>query len=433
MGLNDIVMALAIIIKTFATERFMRVFFEKRRTANVIFIITYVVYAIAYFVFQFNLHFWESALSPFSPYAMSVIVQLPLLFIITLNYNASILKRVVASVYVHIIFGAISVVIFNFVTPFIPNFDYNSSHIFIYFIPAVLFYFAMIVFYKYFKYVRKADYDFPAFLGLTLVMAATAIARGLYLTDSMSRLTMALTNTALLPISTFLVFYLYNALSKAHEEKLKTALHLQEREYYFTQSQLMQESVKKVRSIRHDMNFHLAAIKDFAVDNKVIADYIDGLIGNIDESEVYSSTGNIAFDSIINFKLKNAAEDNIKLDLSLFIPPVVNIEIADIVIILGNLLDNALTAVAQAPDKIIKLDIEFNKSNLFIKIDNTFDGNVKYAEGEEKHIVTLKSGEEHGHGLSNIRKSVEKYNGHINITHDNNIFSAGVLLYVDAV
>ncbi|MCL2621356.1 MAG: hypothetical protein FWD97_10530 [Defluviitaleaceae bacterium] len=63
------------------------------------------------------------------------------------------------------------------------------------------------------------------------------------------------------------------------------------------------------------------------------------MIGNIDEGEVYSSTGNIAFDSIINFKLKNAAEDNIKLDLSLFIPPSINIEIADIVIVLGNLLD----------------------------------------------------------------------------------------------
>ena len=428
--MNDIVMALAIIIRIFAVERFMRVFFEERRTSKIVFIVVCAVYVIV----LFSVYFWDlSALSPFSAYAMNVTVRLPILFIITLNYNASMLKRVVASVYCHITLEAITTVIGNFIIPIIPIFDCISSQLPMAFISAVLFYFAAIIFYKYFKYVRKADYDFPAYLSLTLVMAASTITNGFYNTGTVSFLTRALIATVLLAVSTFLVFYLYNALSKAHEEKLKTTLHMQEREYYFTQSQLMQESVKKVRSIRHDMNFHLAAIKDFAKDNKVITDYIDGLIGSIDESEVYSSTGNIAFDSIINFKLKNAAEDNIKPDLSLFIPPVVNIEIADIVIILGNLLDNALTAVAKLEDKVIKLDIEFSKGNLFIKIDNTFDGNVKYAEGEEKRIVTLKSGEEHGHGLSNARKSVEKYNGHIDITHDNNVFSVGVLLYVEGV
>jgi len=430
MGLSDFVMAVSIIIRIFAVERFMRVFFEERRTSKIVFIISCAIYVTV----LFSVYFWDlSALSPLSAYAMTVTVRLPILFIITLNYNASMLKRVVASVYGHITIEAITTVIGNLTIHHFLSFGVVSRSVTMSFVSAVLFYFVAIFFYKYFKYVRKTKYDFPAYLSLTLVMAASTITHGFYFTGTISRLTSTLIVTVLLAASTFLVFYLYNALSKAHEEKLKTALHIQEREYYFTQSRLMQESVKKVRAIRHDMNFHLAVIKDFAVDNKVIIDYIDSLIGNIDESEVYSSTGNIAFDSIINFKLKNAAEDNIRMNLSLFVPPVVNIEIADIVIILGNLLDNALSAVAKVEDKIIKLDIEFNKSNLFIKIDNTFDGNVKYAEGEENHIVTLKSGEEHGHGLSNIRKSVEKYNGHINITHDNNVFSVGVLLYVKDV
>ena len=197
----------------------------------------------------------------------------------------------------------------------------------------------------------------------------------------------------------------------------------------------MQESVKKVRSIRHDMNFHLATLKDFSINNKEATDYINSLLGDISDSEVYSSAGNIAFDSIINFKLKTAKDDNIKLDLSLFIPPVLNIEIADIVTILGNLLDNALDAVAKIEDKMIKLDIEFSKSCLFIMIENSFGGTIKYAKGKskkEKCIATLKSEGEHGYGLDNIQKSVEKYNGYIDIAHCDNIFSVGIVLYVDS-
>ena len=51
-------------------------------------------------------------------------------------------------------------------------------------------------------------------------------------------------------------------------------------------------------------------------------------------------------------------------------------------------------------------------------------------ESLESNIVTRKNGKDHGLGLKNVRKSVEKYNGHIDISHNENAFSAGVLLYM---
>ena len=50
-----------------------------------------------------------------------------------------------------------------------------------------------------------------------------------------------------------------------------------------------------------------------------------------------------------------------------------------------------------------------------------------------KNIVSRKNGKEHGYGLKNIHKSVEKYNGHMDISYEGNIFSVGILLYVDDV
>lgn len=122
-------------------------------------------------------------------------------------------------------------------------------------------------------------------------------------------------------------------------------------------------------------------------------------------------------------------------NMRLLIPPALNVDIADSVTIIGNLLGNALDAIAKVKNKEIKLDIEFNKSVLFIKIENPFDGRVKYADGnagEETHIVSLKDGDGHGHGLKNIRRSVEKYNGYVKINYADNVFSVGILLHVDA-
>jgi sensor histidine kinase regulating citrate/malate metabolism len=110
----------------------------------------------------------------------------------------------------------------------------------------------------------------------------------------------------------------------------------------------------------------------------------------------------------------------------LLIPVILNIETADIVTILGNLLDNAVDVVAKTENKMINLDIEYNRGSLFIQINNTFDSVVKY---DNEHIVTLKDSDEHGYGLKNIKRSVEKYNGYVDISHKENIFSVAIILY----
>jgi sensor histidine kinase regulating citrate/malate metabolism len=229
----------------------------------------------------------------------------------------------------------------------------------------------------------------------------------------------------------FLIFYLYDTLSVAYENKLKSALHAQEKEYYFTQCQLMQESVEQMKAFRHDIKLHLTTIKDYTANNQVneATEYLNALFGDLGSNELYSETGNIAFDSIINFKFKNIKSADIKPDLKISIPPALNVEAVDIVTILGNLLDNALDAVAKVEEKVLKLDISFDKGGLFIKLENSFDGEVKYSK--EQQILTSKNEDGHGYGLKNIRQSVEKYNGYMKLTHNGNNFCSVVFLYVD--
>ena len=418
-------------------ERLMGVFFEKRSTSLKIMIGSYLL---LFLFFSFEVFFmiidFRLVAGIFTIIAALAHLGIPL------NYESSILKRFVAAVwsylFIQMVQGAFIVAMGIFQNATV----YLNSNTALLILASGVFTYAITCFFRKFKNIKTITMKSPAsWISLLIIPVFTlilwAIPLEFNLITYLPQFLVVVMSVMAIAINIF-SFYFLNTISKAYEEKLKSALHAQEKEYYFAQCLLMQESVDKVKSIHHDMKLHLATARDFTASNKAdeATNYINGLLGDISEVENYSDTGNIAFDSIINFKLKNAVNDNIKLDVNVSIPPALNIEVVDVVTILGNLLDNAFDAVANVEDKRIKLTIESEKGNLFITVENTFDGVIKHAkskdkDGAEKVIATRKDGSEHGYGLKNIRKSVEKYNGHMDITHEENIFTVGILLYVD--
>ena len=409
-----------------AIERIMGVFFDKRRTSFTVLALS----LLSYFVLT-SLAFllWNIPM-------VNLTVNLVTFFIITLNYESTIRKRLVA---VFGTFAILSTVDFLIALSSgvyqVDVFDTSGmENIFGFIILGATNYILALLLRK-FKNIRKNAMNSTMFLIFySVVLALTMVFLLFVVIPYLSPSAAIIAIIALLGVNIFM-YYIHDILSATYEEKLKSELHSQEKEYYFAQCQLMQESVERVKTIRHDMKLHLVTAADYNASGKVdeLADYLQGLLGDISVSEIYSDTGNIAFDSIINFKLKAATEQNIKTDINVFVPPALNIEVADIVTILGNLLDNALDAVAKTQNKTIKLNVKASKGNLFIKVDNSFDGEVKYAKGKDgiaEAITTRKDGDNHGYGLKNIRKVAEKYNGHVKITHSDNVFSTGVFLYV---
>ena len=398
----------------FATERIIGVFFEKRIRPFPVLAASYLLYfvstSLAFLLFNIPI--------------VIILVYLSLLFLITLNYESSMIRRITATACTYLVIIFVDYFIYFVFADFaIPGFQFTwQPDLLAYPVGALLLFLAGILL-RCFKNIRKNIITLPIFRISALVIPVLSIVliilSSVHLPQNAAIAVVFITFT----INVF-TFYLHDILIAAYEEKLKSMLHAQEKEYYFSQCQLMQESVDRVKSIRHDIKLHLAALKGYTADNKAATDYLNRLLGDIGESEVYSDTGNIAFDSIINFKLRNAKQDNIRLEIKIAIPPTLGLEVADVVTILGNLLDNAQNAVAKVENKIIKLDITFDRGTLFIKADNIFDGVFDYAAKQS-------SDGDHGHGLKNIRKSVEKYNGHMDITHEGNIFSVGILLYVE--
>jgi len=410
-----------------AIERLMGVFFEKRKTSFVVLALSLLLYFI---LSSAAFLLWNMPI-------VSLTISLATFFIITLNYESTTRKRLVATFGTFVILSAIDLLVSLSFGVYEIEVFYTSGmdSIFGFIILGAITYMLALLLRK-FKNIRKNAMNSTMFLIFYSVVLVLTLAFLIFVVMPYLPFgTAIIAVIALLGVNIFM-YYIHDILSATYEDKLKSELHSQEKEYYFAQCQLMQESVERVKTIRHDMKLHLVTAADYNASGKVneLADYLQGLLGDISISEIYSDTGNIAFDSIINFKLKAAAEKNIKTDINVFVPPALNIEVADIVTILGNLLDNALDAVAKTSDKTIKLNVRASKGNLFIKVDNSFDGEVKYAKGKDgiaEAITTRKSGDNHGYGLKNIRKVAEKYNGHVKITHSDNVFSTGVFLYVD--
>ncbi|MCL2367915.1 MAG: GHKL domain-containing protein [Oscillospiraceae bacterium] len=354
------------------------------------------------------------------------------LTVIALNYESVAVKRVAAVAAGHYVMLSTTVINAAFMRHFPTAWLFEHAPLGLLFISLFIYLMALTVF-PLFKHIKKTEVNLNKLWFPLIIFPIAHTAIELFHTINLPAVFVSVNVFSTLGFI-LIFFFLYNIISKVFEDALQSALHAQEREYYFSQCKLMQESVDKMKAYRHDVKLHLAALKEFTADNEAAAEYLNTLLGDIEESEVYSDTGNIAFDSIINFKLKDVLRDNIDLSVKIFLPPELNIEVADVVTILGNLLDNAFEAVAKVADKRIKLTIEANKGNLFIKLDNSFDGAVNYAPGQngaEPVILSRKEGGNHGYGLRNIQKSVEKYNGQMDITHGDNLFSVVILLYVD--
>lgn len=416
---------IGIVLFTFACIKVMDGLFGKRNASTIVLLLSCVPFLIS--------SIGPKLLFTIHPIAQ-ILLQLLSLFLITLNYKSIITKRfaIVGTIFVMMnvidnLYG-----LFFILFPKIQLKDWTVSIISL-IIKIIVFFIAAFLF-RLVKANKKVD-EIPAIWVPTVVISGTALLFGiLYFaeTSHIQEIMIVLMWCAAL----FLTFYLRYILSVVFEEKLKSALHYQEKEYYLAQCQLMQESVEGVKSIRHDIKKHLTTLKDYTQQNKAATDYLDSLLEDVGESEIYSDTGNIAFDSVINYKLRDAKKDNIKFDLRILVPPVINVEVADIVTILGNLLDNAIEAVAKINEKAIKMDIEFGRGSLFIKIENSFNGEIKSSEkntDDEKQLISLKSGYDHGYGLKNVRHSIEKYNGYMKITTIENVFSVGVFLYVDNI
>lgn len=143
-----------------------------------------------------------------------------------------------------------------------------------------------------------------------------------------------------------------------------------------------------------------------------------------------SKTENSVVDALVNYKYTIAKRFGIEFIVKLEIPMSLPFDNADMCIILGNALDNALEANIRADieKRYVKLNMRMDMNNLAVIIENSFDGHI--SKNKIGKILTVKSNKiDHGLGLDSIQKAVNKYHGFMKTSYTKSVFVLEILLY----
>lgn len=182
----------------------------------------------------------------------------------------------------------------------------------------------------------------------------------------------------------------------------------------------LQESQSNIRQLYHDMKNHMICITNVYGNNE----YINSINDELESYRLMSDTGNVVLDVIINDKSLLCKKYNIDFVVDIRMDNCNFLERSDICSIFSNMLDNAINACIKINENTInkKIKLRGTKVNNFfvIKCENSRTNELKF--NGEKIITDKEDKFMHGIGISSMRKSVEKYNGNLEIKVDENKF-----------
>ena len=205
-----------------------------------------------------------------------------------------------------------------------------------------------------------------------------------------------------------------------------------------TAYKMLDEQYRRTERLRHDMKNHVIALSGLLRNKEY--EKMDEYLQNMEDSGRLADdgeiTGNGAVDAILYQKKAHAGQSGILWECDVRMPRECRINEFDLCILFGNLLDNAVEACVRqsAEARFISIHAGTFKNCFLLEVRNSTDAtdtpNSALTRGSARttrHTHKQNPGE-HGIGLLNVRDVVESYDGVIDITAENGIFTISVLI-----
>lgn len=190
------------------------------------------------------------------------------------------------------------------------------------------------------------------------------------------------------------------------------------------QYELAQENIALVNMKCHDMKYQISRIcDDNAMDSAAIAE-VKNLI-SIYDSVV--KTGNKTLDTILTEKSLLCNSKGIKLTCIADGSKLDFISEVDLYVLFGNILDNAIEAVADLNEdqRVIGLSVKGVHDFLSVNVHNYFDKHLVFAEGLPQTTKADKG--YHGFGMKSVQSICHKYGGDMSVKTNGNVFNLSLL------
>lgn len=192
-----------------------------------------------------------------------------------------------------------------------------------------------------------------------------------------------------------------------------------------------EQSDESLRRFRHDFKNHILVVNAMLEqgDTDGAKRYFSGISSDIAQTLPQYSTGNPIANSLLHIKSAEAAEHNTEILFDGMIPAD-GVEPKDMCVCVGNLLDNAMEACAALPDtekKRISVSAVVKNNTFLLTVQNPIDPGKKLNKNQMP--ATTKSDKRaHGIGLRNVKDTVKKYNGALQLSAENGMFTAALFM-----
>ena len=233
-----------------------------------------------------------------------------------------------------------------------------------------------------------------------------------------------------LVIMNFLVFFLLeDIISREEDAREREVLEIQgknQMEMY----RKMQENFERKKCEAHEFKNHLMCIQSLAEAQKYdeLQRYVKKMNGDVLSGGIMIDTNNDIVNAVINTKYMEAAEKHIVVALRVNDLSQIKMEERDLVVLLSNLLNNAIEAAGKCEkDKVIHVKFIKEYGNIILSVKNHYEEPLIKVEGG--FLTTKRHGKNmHGVGIKNVLKVIDRYHGTYDIDTEDNIFSFSVLI-----
>lgn len=226
----------------------------------------------------------------------------------------------------------------------------------------------------------------------------------------------------------FLMIYIIKLHTKL-EENIKIERDLKEIQKNYFQNLLQKE--ENTRRYRHDMNNHILCISQMAEKEQAwqTLNYAQNLQQELFliSKKVYN-TGVEILDILLSYYLVELK------DIAIFVKGKSShkLEISDVdfCVIFSNLICNAIEEIKRLNEEGIFLEVEVIQGEYFTRIRISNSSNLILDEAELP-VSKKKDKKNHGIGLKNVKETIERNEGSLQLTADGKVFSAVVTLKND--
>lgn len=194
------------------------------------------------------------------------------------------------------------------------------------------------------------------------------------------------------------------------------------------QYEYLKNRIEDARRAKHDLRQSMTVIQSYVKDDdkEGLLHYISQYIRSLPSDSPIHYCSNYALNALIVYYETIAKEHHIRFQAEIDYPENTGLKDTDIIVLFGNMLENALEACLRVPNgkTCVMFQIKPIHDVLVTTLDNTYFGKIyrsdeKFQSSKSSHT---------GLGTASIQNITKKYNGVVQFEYDEQTFHVSVML-----